>query len=452
MAETMAEKLARLQALRGGKSEVKSTPQPQEQPKIARVANKLYDAVDDVTVGKRASKRWDDNDLANVVCYDVAQLTAGNMISIGKTLLSNIASGAITSKTIDACLALAVSIPKPATSKFSAMLSPPPDGVGKKITFEQPTASSVARVGLTQLQQKQLVKSREAFAAETDEERKTALDKIIKGLEAQEAGTPSTSRTQVVDETEAAAYGFLAAIIIKLCAKTAESFIEGLPRVRDRFSSWYDTSSQVIKTFNPTESVLNTLRTGFGRRPEILSTWVLWVAYNENREDPLLITQQGLLTYLAGQQFSYPGMHAYTLLIEIHEQTGIKFGQLLREMDCPATRAGVKEVLDIIKDFEITKLHPKRTTYFRYARNWDPKYFGTLQSTQCKTLVYVAASVCKKISAQGEKGDPTEIYAIKTLDATIKERLEAVANRMAHKIIDQMLVDAMSGEAWVSGN
>ncbi|DBA37162.1 TPA_asm: N [Primula alphacytorhabdovirus 1] len=448
MSETVAQKMARLQALKSSNASPAEQIKPEPLPKIERTINKSYDAVDDVTVGRRATMKWNDLDLSKVTCYDLKQLSAGQMISLGKSLVSQIASGSINSVTIDLCLALAVSIPTPATSKFGHMLIPPAENMGKRIALDQPVTSAAASKGLSAIQKKTLARSKEAQESETNADKLAALEKIISNLEAQESGDSSAEDPSVSDESEASAYGFLAAILIKLCAKTAESFIEGLPRVRDRFAAWYDTKSTVLKTFNPSENALNTLRTGFGRRPEVLSTWILWVACNENRAEKMMVTQQGLLTYLAGQQFSYPGMHAYTLLIEIHEQTGIKFGQLLREMDCPATRSAVKETLEIIRDFEVTKMHPNRTTYFRYARNWDPKYFGTLQSTHCKTLVYVAASVCKKISAQGEKGDPTEIYAIKTLDATLKARLEAVADRMAHKIIDQMLVDAQSGESW----
>ncbi|AYH53268.1 putative N protein [Trifolium pratense virus B] len=448
MSETTEQKMERLRKIKEGMANASTKPAQETAKTVNRVVNTLYDAVDDVTVGKRAAIKWSDAELSKVVCYDVQQVTAGSMISMGKNLLTHLTSGNVNSSTVDICLTLAISIPTPATRAFSYMLTPLPENIGRKIDFELPTASASVVKGLSEIQKKQLEKSRVAIGEETDEEKKKVLQTIINRLEAQESGVIGTREQEMGDQSDAAAYSFLAASLIKLCAKTAESYIEGLPRMRDRFSSWYDTNSNILRTFTPTETALNSLRTAFSRRPEILSTWVLWVAYNENKAEKLLVTHQGLLTYLAGQQFSYPGMHAYTLMIEIHEHTGIKFGQLLREMDCPATRDGVKEVLEIIRDYEVTKAHPNRTTYFRYARNWDHKYFGNLQSTQCKTLVYVAAVVCKKISAQGLSGDPTEIYAIKSLDPTLRGRLDVVADKMAHMIIDQMLVDTLSGKAW----
>nr|AJS10607.1 nucleocapsid protein [Lettuce necrotic yellows virus] len=452
---TSAEKLAKLEQLRKERSAVIQKPTVQasseqvttEKP---RVRNTAYDSLAGVTIGKRASRKWSDADIKSIPIYDVHQVPAAQVIALGKDLLTQIQNNSVNTVTVDYCLVLAVSIPKPAMTSFEHLLTPPSSDQGTRLDFTQPQAGVSNRSGLTAIEKRTLDATRKNLLTETDEEKRARYEAIIKKMEDQEAGLGTSRTTVVTSETEAAAYGFLAATLLKLYAKSTESYIAGLAQIRNRFAAWYDCPKAVLDAFQPTEAALVSLRAAFARRPEVLSTWTLWVAVNENRTPGLLVTQQGLLNYLACQQFAYPGMHAYTLLIEIHEHTGMKFSDLLVEMDCPATRAGVREALELIRDYEITKDHPKRTTYFRYARNWDPKYFGALQSTECKTLVYVAASVSKKVSAQGANGDPMEIFAIKNLDATIKARLDPVAENMAGKILDQMLMDEMSGASWAT--
>ncbi|DBA36932.1 TPA_asm: N [Artemisia alphacytorhabdovirus 1] len=405
----------------------------------------------DYSVGKRVSREWTDGDVVNVPLYKVTRVDAGQIMALGRDLLTQISSGVINSTTVDICLVLAVSLPKPAVTSFEHMLQPPDFEFKQELEFNTPSGGSTTRKGLSKRDETMLKTSKERITTMEEGDEKTKLADLIKKLEDQEAGGGEVATTYVPKEGETAAYCFLAASLLKLYAKSVEVFETGIKQMQDRFAAWYDCKTQIVTGFKPTTANLNTLRTCFSRRPEILSTWTMWVAYNENRKPSLLVTQQGLLNYLACQQFSYPGMHAYTLLIEIHEMTGMKFNELLKEMDCPATRTAVKEVFTIIKNFEVTKKHPSRTTYFRYARNWDPHYFGALQSTQCKTLVYVAASISKQISTQASKGDPMEIYAIKDMDATIKSRLDPVATTLVHKLLDVMLKDAMSGSAWIQG-
>nr|DBA37119.1 TPA_asm: N [Pogostemom alphacytorhabdovirus 1_Pog] len=427
-------------------------PSTSQEPNTKEVKTKLltagsskYRDLDDVSVGKLTSSRWSDNDLNTIHVYRVTRLSAAKCITLGGQLIASLENGNISSHTADICLALALSLAKPAVNNFEWLLDPITGEMGISTPFNQPDVSDVGG-GLSATETAMMQRAREKLPGATTEEEINRFTSIIRRLEAKEKG--SAENLQAINEFAATSYCFLAAFIMKLNGKSEDSFIESLQMMRLRYSAWYEGESTVLRSFNPSMDTVRALRVVFTRRPELLSTWILTIAYNENKVAPLTITQQGLLNYLACQQYAYYGMHAYTLLLSIHEATGLKLGTLLKEMDCPVTRAGVRAAFDLIKDHEITSKFPNRKTYFRYARVWNSKYFSALQSSNCTTLVYVTAKVSKITSSQKAGGDPLEIYAIKNMDDVIKARLDKVATRLASMILDTMLIDEESGSAW----
>nr|DBA37067.1 TPA_asm: N [Morinda alphacytorhabdovirus 1_Mor] len=415
---------------------------------MSRLSNK-YSDVDELNVGKLTSLPWKDSELSKVHIYRVERATSAKCLALGSQLLSMFETGNITTATADICLTLAVSLSKPATDHFEWLLDPIKHDTGNSVPFTQPETADIVR-GLSALEASMMQRARDKLSSASDDAERAKYQTVIRNLEAKEAGA-STEKMPVVNESDASAYCFLAAFIMKLNGKAEESFIESLNMMKMRYAAWYEGDPNLLKNFSPTIESLRALRVIFTRRPELLSTWILTVAENENKPLPLTTTQQGLLNYLACQQYSYFGMHAYTLILSIHEATGLKLGSLLREMDCPVTRSGVMAAFDIIKEHEITSKNPNRKTYFRYARVWNSKYFSALQSSNCTTLVYVAAKVAKMTSAQRTGGDPMEIYAIKNMDEVVRTRLDEVAMKMASMVLDTMLVDSESGNAWKRG-
>ncbi|ATS17308.1 nucleocapsid protein [Cabbage cytorhabdovirus 1] len=412
-----------------------------------QTSNQRYLEIDSVSVGKLTSVPWSDTELSKIPIYRVNAINAAKCLTLGRTVFENLNAGTVTAALADMCLALAVSLPKPALATFEHLLTPIPATIGTGVAFNQPEVNDAAP-SLTATQQMALNRARERLQTETDAERQADLQRTIDRLEQQVNGERVNAPANHVNESDATAYCFLAAFIMKLNGKAEDAFQEGIAKMKIRYPAWYEGGSQVLLNFNPTLETLKALRTIFNRRPEILSTWVMTVAVNENREGVMLPTHQGLLNYLVCQQYSYFGMHAYSLLLSIHEATGIKLGQLLREMDCPITRAGVMAAFDLIKNHEITSKNPARTTYFRYARVWNSNYFRALQSSNCTTLVYVAAKVAKITSAQKVGGDPMEIYALKNIDEVMLTRLNKVAAKMSELILTAMMEDEIAGVAW----
>lgn len=450
--ETVQERMrrvleARQQKLKDekNKSENKAAPRP---PKPKGSAE--FDNLDTVSVGKRNSDVWSDTHLDHISIYPVKQVSATEIISLGDTMIKSITSGTANSSTVDICLVLAVSLGKPAEAAFSHMLSEPPVDKGDKLPWTAPDSTQVARAaGLTAMQKRALNLARTNLAQETDEEKKKIFQDTIKQLEDQEAGIATGPSRPTQSTDDANAYCFVAALLLKLYAKSSESFIKSHESWKTRFAAWYDSSPNKIADLRLTDQHLSSFRVILARRPEIWSTWIWWVAYNENTK-ALQVTHQGLLNYVACQQFAYTGMHAYSLLVDIHEKTGMTFGKLLRYLNCPITRTGVRAAADIIRNHEITSKNASRATYFRYSRIWNPKYFSALQSTNCRTLLYVTAKVNKMVSTQGQGGDPMEIYALKDMDEMMTKRLDEIATALAEKIIEHMLIDDESGDVWVT--
>ncbi|DBA37028.1 TPA_asm: N [Geum alphacytorhabdovirus 1] len=450
--ETIQEKMRRLAEVKRQKMANHSSTKapPPENPSPKPKGTKEFDNLDSVSVGKRTSDVWNDTHLSQINIYPVGQISSTEIISLGEAMIKSITTGTATSSTVDICLTLAVSLGKPAEASFSPMLSEPPEDQGSKLPWVVPDSTKVAKTTeLSGMQKRALSMAKTKLTTETDEAKKKTLEETIKRLEDQEAGIIASQTQPTRSTDDANAYCFMAALLLKLYSKSVESFMKGLESWKTRFAAWYDSSSSKITEFKPTESHITGFRTILARRPEIWSTWVWWVSYNENAKS-LLITQQGLLNYVACQQYAYSGMHAYSLLVDIHEKTGMTFGKLLQYLNCPITRNGVRVAADIIRNHEITSKNASRTTYFRYSRIWNPKYFSALQSSNCRTLLYVTAKVNKMVSTQGQGGDPMEIYALKDMDEAITKRLDVVATTLAERIIDHMLVDEESGDVWGS--
>ncbi|UJP29478.1 nucleoprotein [Strawberry virus 2] len=411
-----------------------------------------FDALDAVSVGKRTSDTWADSHLDSINIYPVKQVGETEIVSLGESMLKSITSGTANSATVDICLVLAVSIGKPAEQTFNHMLSEPDEAKGNKLNWTVPDATQLnRRTGLSAIQKRTLTLSKSNLEKETDAEKRKSLEETIKRLEDQEAGVGDVTAAPTRSTADAYAYCFMAALLLKLYSKSVESFSKGLDSWKTRFAAWYDASATKISEFKPTEAQISSLRVILARRPEVWSTWAWWVSYNENKKS-LLVTQQGLLNYIACQQYAYTGMHAYSLLVDIHEKTGMTFGKLLQYLNCPITRTGVRAAADIIRNHEVTSKNPGRTTHFRYSRIWNPKYFSALQSSNCRTLLYVTAKVNKMVSTQGQGGDPMEIYALKDMDEMMTKRLDEVATSLAERIIEHMLIDEESGDVWDRAN
>lgn len=418
----------------------------QPKPEVTQVASK-YDVINDVKVSLSAqAKLWDDKDTAGIITYDVKQLSARDISSYGHGFVTRLGTGQLTSSDVDICLAMAVSLPKPGISEFTPLLTPPEAQYGKKIPFLLPEASNVNVNEQQREIQIRLYQNRIDKAA-NEEEKQKAMEKMAELEQRKETNSPVQDAGEI-STAEASAYAYMAAYLMRLCGKLATSFSNSWEKSKERYKAWYGNTNTKFGNFVMTEAIATAFKEHLQRRPEVESTWVMWVAYNENENKSLARNDLGLLTYLACQMFSYKGMHCYSLFLQIHIATGIQFGTMLRELDCPATRLACEALLTMVKDYEQTAKFPKRKTYFRYARVWDSGYFTALQTKNCKMLTYVLASTTKMISSQTASSDPVSIQGIQGIQDELRVTLDQVAKKLYAIVYVDSTQDSTSGSIW----
>ncbi|DBA37192.1 TPA_asm: N [Scutellaria alphacytorhabdovirus 1] len=440
-----SDKAARLEQIRQ-----KAAATKKNNKTITSSKNTKYDDLDGVIVTlTNAPKVWDDSELANIKTYDVEKLSPADILQHGKSVFKRIEMDQFTTSDVETLLALAVSIMEPGCSMINPiyMLEKPDDSKGnkyKKINVE--ANASTAETNLEKAQNLERLRGKHS-AAKTDAEKKR-LESVMKKLEKTiaSAGSSTDVPVEVADGDDFLVYPYLAAYILRLYGKTPEAWCDRLELAKKRAATWYNISGGITESFVISVKQATFIRESMARKPEICSTWVLWCSYTENNPSQLSSTSAGIIKYLATQMYAYTGMHAYSFIVQIQSETGVSFKTLLSELDCPATRSAVREVADVIRNYEVTALHPKRTTYFRYARVWDPGYFSSIQTSNCKTLAYVVAKVRKSIA--GGMSSPTDIFALKGLDDKFIATLDDVADNLYDIIIESTTQDAESGSIW----
>nr|DBA37146.1 TPA_asm: N [Pogostemom alphacytorhabdovirus 3_Pog] len=443
-----AERAARLTLIKE-----KSTQQKQATPASMPNKNTKYDDLDDVRVTlTNVPKIWEDSELSSIKVYDVDRLSPTDIIQHGQAVFKRIEEEKFTTSDVDIILALAVSLLEPGCSLKEPVyiLEKPDEGKGNKYKRVNVEASeTTARDNLKKAQQ--LERMREKHSQAKTEAEKLRLESVMKKLESaiatsDSAGDSSSEPVDVANSDEAYVYPYLAAYTLRLYGKTPEAWCDKLELAKKRAATWYNITGGLVENLVISNKQAAFIRESMARKPEVCSTWVLWCAYTENNPSKLSSTSAGMMKYLSTQMYSYTGMHAYSFIVQIQLETGVSFKTLLSELDCPATRSAVREVANVIRRYEVTAAHPKRTTYFRYARVWDPGYFSSIQTSNCKMLAYVVAQVRKSIA--GGMSSPTDIFALKGLDEKFIATLDIVADNLYDIIIANTTQDSESGSIW----
>ncbi|DBA37238.1 TPA_asm: N [Zea alphacytorhabdovirus 1] len=431
-------------------------PPPNADTRPPAYTNNKYQDINHVTISvARSASVWSDDQFKSIKIFDVEQLNADDSVLFGQALTKAIESGDITSDIIFMMLHLAVSCRS--TLDIDDYLLTKPPGMVNSISHAKPAVEESES-----FQQADDVDNIDtifaaAGAAPASGEPKTSKKKRKKNTKfrtyveknAAEARSSGTSQgTSLADKKYmAAAYSYIAAYLMRLqCRMPDERMIESIEKARTRYSGFYDSGRTVLDNMDFSVESLKEIRDVIARKPEVTSTWVAWVAYNEN-ETELVKQDFGLMEYLATQVFAYQGMHVVTQTLAIHQMTAVPIGYLLREMDCQMTRAAVTEIYNIVKHYHKNDEHPDRKTYYRYSRVWNEGYFSKVQSKSCAQLLYLAAKIVKDIG-NNTNSDPTKIFAIKDLSESAKERLNQVANNIIRYIWAQADDDEEAGNAW----
>ncbi|BAM36030.2 nucleocapsid protein [Persimmon virus A] len=394
-----------------------------------------YSAVSGLTGGgKMITKTWnDDTELPNIPIYSLSEITVDQLCVVGAATIKRIKNGDTSNLTVDGLIYLATSLRDPSNPEVALLTAP-------TAKFGAPAALTI---DLTNTDSQQATNPKISVKAQKlIDRRKKEASQIVDEEEKKNDDVSSVSK-----EGQASAYCFIAAYLMRLYSRTAESFCASLDLMRSRFGSWYTEGSSILDSFEMEETIADDLKGMLSKKPNILNTWVMWVAFNENAS-VLDRNNRGLMEYLAGQIFSYTSLHVVTQTLAIQQYTKCDMAMLLSELESPMTRGTVQELYKLIRDYEVTTLHPDRTTFFRYARNWDAGYFAPLQTKKCTNLVYLTASVIKLIAPTGARSDPTKIYGLSDLGEMTKTKLDKVAMKLSD-LLTRVEGDENTGSCWI---
>lgn len=410
----------------------------------ASMENTDYDDLEGVSVIQgSAVGKWDDNDVKKISIYDVKKLDSAPAVVAGKYVVECLNNeDCIDSDLINIMLHLAVSLRNPDNEKEHLLKRP--------IHYSEKNSKYLIPYAMPNIQEAENTVDAEEAAALAALGKNINIEKTVETEEEKNDGEEVV--VEEADkgpiETQAAAYSFMCAFLMRLQARMAEGVVGSMATAKARFASWYGDKKKVLADFELTVAAAEKVKEILSRKPEVTGTWVMWLATTEN-ESMLLANGRGLIEYLGLQVFAYQGMHALTQVLAIHQLGKMPLKDLLKELDCPMTRDGLKEISKILRDYEQTTTSGPRKTYFRYSRIWDKKYFSPIQSKVCVPLLYVAARTVKSI-ATNLRSDPMKIYALQSVGDTMKETLERVAASLVQIIIESTVVDQKSGRIWDS--
>ncbi|KAL3638896.1 hypothetical protein CASFOL_016803 [Castilleja foliolosa] len=363
-------------------------------------AKKKYAELDNIELlTGNAPKTWSDDELKKIKVHKISRLTINEILTKGQWFINQVNSMTSTATVADVCLELALHIGCMGSTQWSPLLHLLEKDVGFDLGWESPKVTGTSHQVTGDLFQRMT---------------KTSMD-----------------------EMDANAICYLAAYCLRLYGKTEQAWTGKLALAKTNYQSWYKHESSVMQLFSPSEDQARKLRLAFNRKPVLGSTWVLTVAYNENRGNSLSKNHLGMLTYLACQMFSYTGMHAYSFIMQIHAKSGIEFAPLLKQLNCQATRRAVIEAENIINKFELIEGKEGRTTYFRYARFFDSGYFLSLQTSNCTFLAYVTAKTLQMLTPQSEGSNPLDVYALKNVGPAWRARMDKAAANLYKYILTE---------------
>jgi hypothetical protein len=200
---------------------------------------------------------------------------------------------------------------------------------------------------------------------------------------------------------------FVAAYSLRLLVKNPQNALRSWENMKQRYSGFYIGERPV--DMNVSLSAWTNLKTRLtaGYSETIQTTWIKLVAQAENKLTPV-DPDTRLLTYLATFVFSYTGMHAYKLFLDLLKaDSKLSEEFLLNAMRRPETAKALSTIAEIRRDHE-----SRGSNYFKYARLIGPQFFMPLQTKQCTDFVYLEVCLLKKFPTFNENQDPGSIVGL----------------------------------------
>ncbi|XP_009622839.1 uncharacterized protein [Nicotiana tomentosiformis] len=363
-------------------------------------------------------ENWSDDKKGAIPIWHVIPLDDNNTVTVGAEFLQQISNNTISVKTAINCFKLAMSLKSPDTGVADPLLSQadrPAAATANPTVLareEMPASDTFPNTPYT-LQAPQVVPGPAPAVI---------LPVANAAAAAHVAVVPQAGED--TQEEKRYAYCFIAAYLMKLLVKSADNVVTGLTAMRTRYEGFYGPA-RTVATFSLSQAQAIALKKGLASREKIMVTYTMALAHTQSQAAGTLGTREmWILSYLGFLPFSYNGLHAYTLLIDLKNFSKVPLGKLMSLFHVNITAPALSKIAYIVQNLERTTDNPNRDVYFRYCSSWGPQYFQSLRSRHCTHLLYTVAWAWKTIAPGHPNADPENIAAISSLSRTMKTTLK----------------------------
>lgn len=385
---------------------------------------------------------WRDADINLISVWHGTSLDDAAILTVGQEWLNEITTGNICGRTAARGLKLSMSLKSMEAGRVAHLLTQ----VGRGEAAEGDVPALVNMPGIEQFGSTPFtLRAQQVIAGPAQAMLPVAAAAAPPAQNVQEPAVPEGQDT----ETEKRyAYTFLAAYLMKIMIKSVENVIQGIPNMRARFESFYGPA-RAVTGFRLSMERAAAYKEALLSQGNILTTYTLALAHTQHAASANhSVKERGVLSYLGYLPFSYSGLHAYTLMIELKNFTNIGLDRLLSLFQADINSPALLKIAQIVRELERTVEHRDRSTYFRYCANWSSKYFACLRSRKCTYLLYTVACAWRVLAAGHENADPERIVAIGTLAESMKRTLKIAGEIIGESLKQNMLGGAGSSAAY----
>nr|CDK85657.1 Nucleoprotein [Eggplant mottled dwarf virus] len=223
------------------------------------------------------------------------------------------------------------------------------------------------------------------------EEQQTAAASITipaGGVSPQPKPTPSSADVAVSGP-------YICMALLRLVAKTVESFQRSLPTLKSSFGRFYGVQSQAVNSFSPPTRSLIQIIQGLDTYTAASQT-LSWMLGQAESTIPRSDKNHGFMRYLIYQHAEMRGMQVYKMLLTtLAGLPAITPAKFLRAIEIPDAVTTIKTIVDIVKKLD---LPPERVVdhHWKYAKYVDQSYFVNLSASRNTKFIYLIACIMEK--------------------------------------------------------
>ncbi|UTQ50619.1 MAG: nucleocapsid [Tomato alphanucleorhabdovirus 1] len=188
---------------------------------------------------------------------------------------------------------------------------------------------------------------------------------------------------------------YICMALLRLVAKTVESFQRSLPTLKSSFGRFYGFQSQAVNSFAPPTQSLMQIIQGLDTYTAASQT-LSWMLGQAETTIPRSDKNHGFMRYLIYQHAEMRGMQVYKMLLTtLAGLPAITPAKFLRAIEIPDAVTTIKTIVDIVQKLD---LPPERVTdhHWKYAKYVDQSYFVNLSASRNTKFIYLIACIMEK--------------------------------------------------------